>query len=302
MRSLGVVVVSPVFDDGLTNILASNLKLQLFRGDLLVAMSSDTQFPTQRSIGRALPQDSYSQEVISTALLNEWAGVEDSKSRFKKIHRAADVRRQTSRALVAGLALAMAFVIGYRVPANATEARVGILELDPSKTIVEFKLEGSLHNTHGTFRLKRGTIKANEATGDAQGKIVIDAASGNSGNILRDNEMHDSVLEASKWPEISFDPLHLDGQLDANGDFQAEIQGVLLLHGAPHDAIIEVQGRLDDNRLVATGHLSIPYVKWGLKDPSILFLTVAKDVEIDIQTTGRVTWLGSEHLGASPHE
>jgi polyisoprenoid-binding protein YceI len=238
-------------------------------------MSSDTQFPIVRSIGRALPQDSYSQEVIST---------------------------MTNRALLAGLALAIAFVIGYCVPADATEARVGILELDPSKTMVEFKLEGSLHNTHGTFRLKRGTIKANEATGDTQGEIVIDAASGKSGDILRDNEMRDSVLEAAAWPEITFNPRYLDGQLDARGDFHAKLHGVLTLHGAQHDVVIEAQGRLDGDRLIATGHLSIPYVKWGLKDPSILFLTVAKKVEIDIATAGHVTWMSSERVGTSPHE
>ncbi len=265
-------------------------------------MSSDTQFPIVRSIGRALPQDSYSQEVISAALWNEWDGVEDSKSRFEKIHRATGVRRQTNRALLAGLVLAMTFVIGYRVPADATEARVGILELDPSKTLVEFKLEGSLHNTHGTFRLKRGTIKANEATGDTQGEIVIDAASGKSGDILRDNEMRDSVLEAAAWPEITFDPRHLDGHLEANGDFHAKLHGVLRLHGAEHDVVIEAQGRLDGDRLIATGHLSIPYVKWGLKDPSILFLTVAKEVEIDIATAGHVTWMSSERVETSPHE
>jgi polyisoprenoid-binding protein YceI len=244
-----------------------------------------------RSIGLALPQDSCTQEVISAALWNKWAGVKDRKSRFEKIYRATGVRRQTNRALLAGLALAIAFVIGYRVPAEATEARVGILELDPSKTMVEFKLEGSLHNTHGTFRLKRGTIKANEATGDTQGEIVIDAASGKSGDILRDNEMRNSVLEAAVWPEIAFDPRHLDGHLDADGDFHAKLRGVLTLHGAQHDAVIETQGRLEGDDLIATGRLTIPYVKWGVKDPSVLFLTVSKEVEIDIATAGRVTWL-----------
>jgi len=264
--------------------------------------SGDTQFPIVRSIGRALPQDSYSQEVISAALWNEWAGVEDTKSRFEKVHRTTGVRRRTNRALLAGLALAIAFVIGYRVSADATEARVGILELDPSKTMVEFKLEGSLHTTHGTFRLKRGTIKANEATGATQGEIVIDAASGKSGDILRDNEMRDSVLEAAAWPEITFDPRYLDGQLDAHGDFYAKLHGVLTLHGAHHDVVIESHGRLDGDRLIATGHLSIPYVKWGLKDPSILFLTVAKKVEIDIATAGHVTWMSNDRVGTSPHE
>ena len=264
--------------------------------------SGETQFSNVLSIGLALPQDSYSQEVISAALWNDWAGGEDSKSRFEKIHRATGVRRRANRAIVAGLALVMALVIGYRVPADATEARVGILELDPSKTIVEFKLDGSLHTTHGTFRLKRGTIKANEATGDTRGEIVIDAASGKSGDIPRDNEMRDSVLEAAAWPEITFDPRHLDGHLDANGDFDAKLQGVLTLHGAEHDVVIDAKGRLDDDRVFATSHLSIPYVKWGLKDPSILFLTVAKEVEIDIATAGHVTWTGSERVGTSPHD
>jgi len=56
-------------------------------------MSNDAQFPTVRSIGRALPQDSYSQELISAALWNEW-GAEEGKSRFEKIHRATGVRRR----------------------------------------------------------------------------------------------------------------------------------------------------------------------------------------------------------------
>lgn len=42
--------------------------------------------------------------------------------------------------------------------------------------------------------------------------------------------------------------------------------------------------------LTATGHLLIPYVEWGLKDPSMMFLSVAKEVQIDISTAGRVTW------------
>src|SRR5208282_373740 len=100
--------------------------------------------------------------------------------------------------------------------------------------------------------------------------------SGKSGDILRDNEMRDSVLEAAAWPEITFDSRYLDGQLDAHGDFHAKLHGMLTLHGAQHDAVIEAQGRLDGDRVIATGHLSIPYVKWGLKDPSILFLSVAK--------------------------
>jgi hypothetical protein len=47
--------------------------------------------------------------------------------------------------------------------------------------------------------------------------------------------------------------------------------------------------------LVVTAHFSIPYVQSGLKDPSVLFLTVAKQVDIDIATAGRVTWTAGVH-------
>jgi polyisoprenoid-binding protein YceI len=187
-----------------------------------------------------------------------------------------------------------AFVVGLALVCrgfvSAAETRVGVLELDPSRTRVEFMLGGSIHTTHGKFQLKRGTISANERTGAAEGEIVIDAESGGSGDFLRDERMKDTVLEASTWPEITFRPRHVDGHLDAQSDFQAKLEGVLTLHGARHDVVVETHGRLSGRDFTATGHLSIPYVEWGLKDPSVLFLSVAKEVEIDIVTTGSVTW------------
>src|ERR1700693_2470560 len=56
----------------------------------------------------------------------------------------------------------------------SSESHVGILQLDASKTLVEFRLGGALHTTHGKFQLKRGTIKADSSTGKAEGVIVLD--------------------------------------------------------------------------------------------------------------------------------
>ena len=207
----------------------------------------------------------------------------------------------TTRSLKTAFALAVAFVVVYQGLLCATESRVGVLELDPSKTLVEFKLGGSLHTTHGNFQLKRGTIKADATTGKAEGEIIVDAASGKSGDFLRDNRMRDKVLEASTWPEIIFSPRRFDGRFDAQGDFQAKLEGVLMLHGARHDVVIETQGKLNGHELIATGHLSIPYVEWGLKDPSVLFLSVDKEVGIDIATAGHVTWHINERASVPPH-
>jgi polyisoprenoid-binding protein YceI len=187
----------------------------------------------------------------------------------------------------------IALVASPAVFASSVASRLGVIELDPSKTLVEFRLGGSLHTTHGKFQLRTGTIKADSATGKAEGTIVVDAASGDSGDSIRDHRMKDSVLEAEKFPEITFSARHIEGHLDRGGVFRAKLEGVLKLHGAEHALIIDAHGTLIDDNLVATAHFSIPYVQWGLKDPSVLFLTVAKQVDIDIATAGRVTWPAS---------
>jgi polyisoprenoid-binding protein YceI len=195
--------------------------------------------------------------------------------------------RRIALAILVALALSFA---SRAASSSSAGTRIGIINLDPAKTLVEFRLGGSLHTTHGKFQLRTGMIKADSASGKAEGMIVVDAASGDSGDSIRDHRMKDSVLEAEKFPEITFTARHIEGHLDRGGVFQAKLEGVLKLHGAEHALTIDAHGTLIDDNLVATAHFSIPYVEWGLKDPSVLFLTVAKQVDIDIATAGRVTW------------
>jgi polyisoprenoid-binding protein YceI len=180
-------------------------------------------------------------------------------------------------------------VLAFAQWAVAAESRSGTLELDPAKTLVEFRLPGALHATHGKFKLAHGTIKADLATGEAGGSIVVDARSGDSGIAARDDRMKANVLEVQKYPEITFTPRHAIGKLEKDGQFQAKLDGVLTIHGARHEVITEVQGRLVGSSLTAACHFSVPYVDWGMRDPSLFFLTVSKQVEIDIATEGRIT-------------
>jgi polyisoprenoid-binding protein YceI len=188
-------------------------------------------------------------------------------------------------------AFAVVFVIlAFAHRAVAAQSLSGTLELDPAKTLVEFRLPGTLHATHGKFKLAHGTIRADLATGEASGSIVVDASSGDSGIGARDNDMRENVLEAQKYPEIIFAPRHAIGKLEKDGQFRAKLEGVLTIHGARHEITTEVQGRLVGDNLTAACHFSVPYVDWGMRDPSLFFLTVAKQVEIDIATEGRITW------------
>src|SRR5438067_1613725 len=73
--------------------------------------------------------------------------------------------------------------------------------LTPENTNIEWTLSDPLHTVHGTFRLKRGSISFDTATGSASGEVVVDVTSGESGSGARDGRMHKSVLESAKYPE-----------------------------------------------------------------------------------------------------
>jgi polyisoprenoid-binding protein YceI len=184
------------------------------------------------------------------------------------------------------------FVLAVVRLAAAADLRAGTLELDPSKTRIEFHVAGALHAVHGTFKLNHAVINADPRTGAATGLIEIDAASGESGLGARDNRMKDSILESQKYPHITFTPEHLYARMEPDGAFHASLQGVMSVHGSAHEMILDTAGQLSDGAVVATCHFSIPYVEWGMKDPSLLLLTVAKQVDIDVAATGRVVWAG----------
>src|SRR5258708_30247293 len=116
--------------------------------------------------------------------------------------------------------------------AAAAQSQSGTLDLDPAKTLIEFRLPGALHATHGKFKLEHGTISADLATGEASGSIVVDPRSGETGIEARDDRMKTSVLEVQKYPQLTFAPRHITGAMEKDGKFHAKLDGVLTIHGA----------------------------------------------------------------------
>jgi polyisoprenoid-binding protein YceI len=157
-------------------------------------------------------------------------------------------------------------------------------ELDPSKTVINFTLPATLHTVHGAFRLKRGSIHFEPATGKAAGEIVIDLSSGVTGISSRDNHMHDEILETRKYPEATFKPDSVKGRLETEGESQLDLHGVFNIHGADHEMnlqlLVDAQG---GGRYLATSHFEIPYVEWGIKDPSIFLIKVEKKVRMEVK-------------------
>src|ERR1035441_6371400 len=159
--------------------------------------------------------------------------------------------------------LALAFlVISVASPAIAQNA---VLELDPAQSQVNFTLGDILHTVHGSFKLKRGTVRFDPTTGHAGGLVVVDATSGDSGSHARDHKMHKDILESVQYPEITFAPQQVQGQILPQGDFKVQVLGTFTLHGASHPLTLVLQAHLAGERLTANTQFPVPYQNWGLK-------------------------------------
>jgi polyisoprenoid-binding protein YceI len=174
----------------------------------------------------------------------------------------------------------------FAVPAFAQQ---GALEIDPARTAVHFTLKTNLHTVHGTFRLKSGQVSFDPLTGKASGLLVVDAASGESGNSGRDTKMHREILESQKYPEITFAPLEVEGGIQMQGDSQVQVKGTFRLHGRDHEMIIPVDVRISGSDLTFDANFSVPYISWGLKNPSTFFLRASDTVQLSVHATGQWT-------------
>jgi polyisoprenoid-binding protein YceI len=163
------------------------------------------------------------------------------------------------------------------------------LELAPETTRINWTLGDVLHTVRGTFQLKCGDIRFDSDTGKAFGAVVVDAASGESGNGSRDSRMHKNVLESAKFSEISFTPDRVEGSVNLGGKSSVKLHGTMQIHGATHEITAPAEVTVNDNQLSANIRFDVPYVAWGMKDPSNFLLKVNKTVAIEVAATGRIS-------------
>ncbi len=192
----------------------------------------------------------------------------------------AFLRSRVRRAIPAVLLLSLAV---------AAAAQNAALQLDPQHTTINFTLGDVLHTVRGTFQLKRGTLRLDPALGKLTGEIVVDAKSGQSGNGMRDRKMHREVLESDRYPEIVFRPDRVDGAVSLSGTSTVHVHGIFAIHGAEHELTVPAEVKMAPGYWTATLHFAVPYVQWGIKNPSTLFLRVSESVDIDLTASGNLT-------------
>jgi len=161
-----------------------------------------------------------------------------------------------------------------------------VLGIDPAKSNVHWTLGSTVHTVHGSFAFKKGTLQLDTSTGKARGEIIVDAASGNSGNDSRDRKMHKEVLESARYAEVIFRPDRVEGEIPPQRAFTVNVHGLLVLHGSEHQLTVPVQAELAGDHWTGSAKFNVPFIDWGLKNPGNFFLKVNHAVEIELELQG----------------
>lgn len=205
---------------------------------------------------------------------------------------------------VKSLSSAAAFVFGAALLLSASPAPPGLnaqsatstpasaaavsLTVDPAQSKIHWTLPSSLHTVHGTFDVSRGAMSFDSASGKASGEIVVNAKSGESGNDGRDSRMHKEILETAKFPEVVFRPSQVEGKVASSGASDVTVRGTLTVHGSDHEVTAQVHEELSGAKWKGTAKFDVPYVDWGIKNPSNFFLKASKVVGIEVEMAGSV--------------
>jgi polyisoprenoid-binding protein YceI len=144
-------------------------------------------------------------------------------------------------------------------------------------------------------RSNSSAVRFDPTSGKIGGSIIVNATSGESGNGGRDRKMHREILESGKYPEIIFTPSQMKGTFDPKGPSKLEVSGQFSLHGQDHDVTVPIEIQPSGRQLQMATHITIPYINWGLKNPSTFILRASEKVEIDIHAAGQRADDGAAH-------
>jgi len=170
------------------------------------------------------------------------------------------------------------------------QAQEATLNFVPAQTTINFTLGDVLHTVHGSFNLKSGQIRFIPANNSISGEIVVDATSGNSGSGARDRKMHKDILESARYHEVTFLADRVEGKVLTVGTSTVQVHGMFGIHGAEHEVTVPAQIEFAPDHWSLTANFTVPYVTWGMKDPSTFILRVEKTVTIDLRAQGANPW------------
>jgi polyisoprenoid-binding protein YceI len=173
--------------------------------------------------------------------------------------------------------------------APAALAQHQTFAVNPDASEVKMKLNTTHEVVNGTFHIQSGSINFDRTASHISGIVIVAAGSGKTGNDSRDKKMNKDILKVDQYTTVSFAPKTYTGTIAPSGDSTIQVSGVFTLLGNPHDLTIPMQIHMDGSKATAKAQFVVPYVQWGLKNPSFLIWKADNDVAMDINLVGQVS-------------
>jgi hypothetical protein len=101
--------------------------------------------------------------------------------------------------------------------------------------------------------------------------------------------MNKDILKVEQYANVSFEPKTYTGAIALSGDSNIQVTGIFTLLGTPHEITIPILVHLEGATAMAKAHFIMPYVQWGVKNPSFLIWKADDDVAIDLTLAGRLS-------------
>jgi polyisoprenoid-binding protein YceI len=161
--------------------------------------------------------------------------------------------------------------------------------VNPDTSEVQMTLNTTHEVVHGTFHIQSGSIEFDCGTPKMKGSVAVLAGSGKTGNDSRDKKMNKDILNVEQYATVSFEPKTYTGVLALSGDSTIQVTGIFTLLGTPHEIAIPIVVHLEGTTATAKAHFFVPYVQWGLKNPSFMIWKADDDVAIDLSLAGRLS-------------
>jgi len=194
--------------------------------------------------------------------------------------------------------------------ANPVHAEPWRLVLDPAATEISFTLGARLHTVRGRFALASGELTFDPDTGAASGEIRVDARSGDTGIDRRDRVMHEEVLDSAGHPLLVLRPERIEVELRSADALAGVLHGRFEVRGESHPIALRFEGTrkglgpgagtVDTSRAArrsrakpgeaerarVSARFDVPWVAWGLPNPSNVFLRVEETLSVRVNARG----------------
>lgn len=180
-------------------------------------------------------------------------------------------------------ALVVAVLLAAATPAAAEPFR---LVLDPAATEISFTLGARLHTVRGRFALASGEIGFDPDTGEASGEIRVDAQSGDTGIDRRDRVMHEEVLGSAAHPLLVLRPERIEVARREPDAIAGMLFGRFEVRGASHPIELAFEGERKGESARIQVRFDVPWVAWGLPDPSNVILRVEETLAVSVSAGG----------------